>query len=149
MITLRDDVHINASPEDIFDWFENLDKNYKEWHQDHVKWVFLNGFHEGSKCYCEELMHGRLHKMKGRITKLRKNRLVEFEFSFPTSLICPGGSFIIEPEGMGSTFTATLSFRLTGVFSRFAKKRMDSVKNHMKEEGQSLRRILEDANSAD
>ncbi|UCE80686.1 MAG: SRPBCC family protein [Methanobacteriota archaeon] len=143
MITLRDVVHINASPEDIFEWLENLDKNYREWHHDHVKWEFLNGFREGCRCYCEESLHGKLHKMKGRITNLRKDRLVEFKFSFPTSLVCPGGSFIIEPDGRGSTFTATLSFRFASLLSRFAKKRIDSVKDHMKEEGQNLKKILE------
>jgi len=145
MIVLRDAIQINVSPEDIFEWLSNLDKNYRDWHQDHVKWEFRGGFHEGSKCYCEELIHGKLHRMNGRITRLRKKVLVEFKFSFPTTLICPRGSFIIEPDGSGSTFVATLSFRFAGVLSRFAKRRMNSVKNHMEEEGQNLKRILEGA----
>ena len=145
MIVLRDAIQINVSPEDIFEWLSNLDKNYRDWHQDHVKWEFRGGFHEGSICYCEELIHGNLHRMKGRITKLRENRFVEFRFNFPTSLICPGGSFTIEPDENGSTFVATLSFRFAGVLSRFAKRRMNSVKNHMKEEGQNLKKILEGA----
>lgn len=143
MIVLRDTVRINAPPEEIFEWLRNLDKNYREWHQDHVKWEFSGGLRVGSACYCEELIHGKLHRMKGRIIRLRENRFVEYKFSFPTSLICPGGSFAIEPDGGDSTFAATLSFRFGSVLSRLAKKRMNSVKNHMREEGLNLKKILE------
>jgi len=143
MMILRDAIRINAPPEKIFEWLRNLDTNYRDWHQDHVKWEFYGGLREGSECYCEELMHGKLHRMKGRIVKLRENRYVEYRFSFPTSLICPGGTFAIEPDGSNSTFVATLSFRLGGVLSRLAKKRMDSVEDHMREEGLNLKRILE------
>lgn len=143
MIVLRDAIQINVSPEDIYEWLRNLDKNYTDWHQDHVKWELQDGFREGCRCYCEESIHGKLHRMKGRITRLSEDRLVEFRFSFPTSLICPGGSFIIEPDGSGSTFIATLSFRFGSFFSRFAKTRMNSVREHMNEEGRNLKTILE------
>lgn len=146
---MSDVVHIDAPPEDIFEWLRDLDKNYRGWHRDHVKWEYLDGFREGGGCYCEETLHGRPHRMKGRITKLTENELVEFEFDLPTSLVCPGGSFIIEPEGTGSTFTATLSFRFGGVLSRLAKRRLDSVKGHMEEEGENLKRILEGSRTSE
>jgi len=98
---------------------------------------------EGSVLYIEECLHGKLHKMKFLGTKVESNERIEYKLLFPTSIICPRGSFIVEPKGQSCIFTATLSFRFGTIFSRFAQPRVEALKKHMKEEGENLKRLLE------
>ena len=146
MKTLRDSIEINTKPEKIYQWLRNLDKNYKQWHQDHVNAVKLTKTSElkigDIFCY-EEYLHGELHTFKFKLINIEENKAIEFKTLFPASLICPKGSFLIEPKDDGSIFTATLSFRMGKIFSRFAKSRVDAIKQHMKEEGENLKSLLE------
>ena len=144
MITLKDSIKIKTTPEKIFDFFVHFEENYLAWHPDHVKCRWLEGepFEEGSILYIEEYLHGKLHKMKFLGTKVELNRKIEYKLLFPTSIICPKGSFIIEPKGKTCIFTATLSFRFGWLFSKLAKNRVGAVKKHMKEEGENLKRLL-------
>jgi hypothetical protein len=136
MMALKDSIEIKTTPERIFDWFLHFEENFKAWHPAHVNCGWLKGkpFEEGSILYVEEILHGKLHKMKFLGTKLVPNRRIEYKLLFPTSIVCPKGSFVIEPKGDVCIFTATLSFRFGGIFSKFAKSRADAIKNHMKEE---------------
>ena len=144
MTTLKHSIEIRASPEKVFSWLMNLDKNYRKWHPDHIKWVNEEGsLSEGKTAYYEEYIHGKPHKIRARITKLEKNRLIEFKNMFPMSLICPKGSFVIEPKGKNTLFTATLSFRGGRLLSGLMKSRLEAIKSHMREEGENLKRILE------
>ena len=98
----------------------------------------------GAILYAEEKIHGQLHKLKFRLKKIEPNRKIEFQNLFPISLISPKGSFIIEPKGNASLFTATLSFRFGSLLSALAKKRIEVFKKPMKEEGENLKRLLEE-----
>jgi len=144
MMTLIDSIEIKTAPEKIEEWFKNLDKHYLEWHSDHVKWVNeTGGMDEGDIFYFEEYLHGKLHKIRSKITKIEKNKRIEYNNLFPTSIICPKGSFIIEPKGESCIFTATLYLRFGWLISKFAKNRIESVKTHVKEEGENLKKLLE------
>ena len=144
MITLRDSIEIKTTPEKIFDFFVHFEENYLAWHPDHVKSYWIGKpAKEGSILYCEEYLHGKLHRMKFRITKVELNRKIVYKLSFPMPVIYPKGSFIIEPRGKSCIFTATLSFRFGRLFSKLTKDRVEAVKKHMKEEGENLKRLLE------
>jgi hypothetical protein len=145
MKTLSDSIEIKASPEKVYAWFINIDKNYKEWHPDHVKalWLTENKMKVGSKLYSEEYIHGELHKIKFKCINIEPNRKIEFKNLLPVSLICPKGSFKFEPKGGNCIFTATLSFRMGNMLSKLAKKKVEALKNHMKEEGENLKKIIE------
>jgi hypothetical protein len=82
-----------------------------------------------------------LHKCRSKITKVEKNKKIEFKNLFPISIICPKGSFIIEPKGKNSIFTATLSIRFGWLFSKL--NRVSVLEKHMKEEGENVKRLLE------
>jgi hypothetical protein len=84
-----------------------------------------------------------LHKLKGKTFKVELNRRIDYKFSFPASLIMPKGSFIIEQQNDHSIFTATLSFRLGWLLSKLAKSRVAALKQHMREEGENLKQLLE------
>ncbi len=148
MINLKDSVEIKIAAERIFDGLIRVfssQEYFKRWHKDHVKCQWRNGkpFDRGSVLYIEETLHGKLHKMKFLGTKVDPNRRIEYRLLFPTSIMCPKGSFLIEPKGKSCIFTATLSFRFGLLFSTFAKDRVEAIKTHMKEEGENLKELLE------
>ncbi|GAG81004.1 unnamed protein product [marine sediment metagenome] len=58
-------------------------------------------------------------------------------------LILARGSFEIEPSEKGSIFTATLDFHMGKLISKVAKKTVRNISQHMIEEGENLKKILE------
>ncbi|MDD3043352.1 MAG: SRPBCC family protein [Methanosarcinaceae archaeon] len=145
MTTLSDSVVIDRPPEVIFKWFTRFTENYRSWHKDHVlaRWVKGNYFEEGSVLYAEEYLGGKLEKLSFEIINCVPNELIEYRVLFPESVICSGGSFLIEPYNDGSIFTATLTFRFGGLLSKVAGKRIEAIGMHMKEEGENLKLLLE------
>ena len=120
MVTLEDSVEINKPPEVLFEWLHHFVENYQSWHPDHVmaKWLKGDNFREGAILYAEEYIGDKLEKLSFKITKNVPNKVIEYKVLFPESIICSGGSFIIEPRNNGSIFTATLSFRFGSVLSK-------------------------------
>ena len=148
MITLKDSIEIKAAPEKVFEWLTNLrDKeSYQTWHPDHVECIWVKGepFQKGSIVYFEEYIHGKLHKVKFICTKRIKDRLIEYRPLFPWYLFMPKCDFIMEPLGEDScTFTATIKLRVGPLYKKFGKRHLDSINQHMKEEGENLKKILE------
>ena len=142
---ITDSVEIKTSPEKIFEWLTDLPNHYKEWHPDHVACSWLKGEpgKEGSILYIEENIHGDLHKMKFRLTKIEPAKRIDYDILFPMSIICPRGSFVIEPRDGSCVFTAVLSFRFDKLLSLFFEKRASALRTHMKEEGENLKKLLE------
>ncbi len=84
--------------------------------------------------------------MSAKTIKNVKNRMIEYRFLFPTSMICSGGSFNVEPSNSGSVFTAKLYFRFGKFLSKIYPSRLNAIKKHMKEEGENLKNLLEKKN---
>ncbi len=149
MIVLRDTGEIKASPEQIFEFFVHFEENFHAWHPDHVECRYLTEgpLREGSVIYIEEYLHGKLHKLKLHIVRLKPNSRIEYKTFLGTK-----GVFIIEPRGDNSLFTAeiyigikipvlgSLVDRITGMF---LSRQIEGIKRHIVEEGQTLKRILE------
>lgn len=154
MIHLSDTIDIRVEPERVFDWFTNLPANYQAWHPDHVtcRFVTEGGLCVGAWLYAEEYLHGSLHRLRFRITRLVPPERADYR-------IAPGltGSFIADPSPGGTRFTATLDFGVTwpvlgrlidrAILMLFGRK-LDAVRRHMAEEGLNLKRILEQDASA-
>jgi uncharacterized protein YndB with AHSA1/START domain len=138
-------VEIKASPEKIYTWSTNFEENFKKWHPYNVTCTWIEGepMKVGSVLYIEEHVHGSLHKIRFRLTKIEPNRRIEFTYLFPLSLATPDGSFIIEPEGDHCIFTATLSIRFGSLFSRLFPDRIEDIRVKMKEEEEFMKKILE------
>jgi hypothetical protein len=153
MITLRDSIEAEARAEEVYRWLTQRmrDKeSYRAWHPDHVdiRWIKGEPLEEGSIVYAEEYLHGDLHKLKFRITKIVPNRLIEYRILFPLSLLAPGNKFIIEPTGSDAcTFTATGSLRMPEwLFRKMHRKhahKIEATRQHMREEGLNLKLALE------
>lgn len=150
MIVLRDEIEIAASPERIFDWFAHFKETYLDWHPDHVDCQYLKGssmLDEGAVIYCEEMLHGDLHRLNIRLSGLERNRRVDY-------VVAPGmrGSFVLEPRGDQTAFIAYLyfgtDFPLIGpLIDRLMRvmlaTQIAAFEQHMAEEGVNLKRMLE------
>lgn len=148
MLVITDSIDINVKPEKVFQFLKSLrdDESYRKWHPDHVTLRWLRGepFQEGSTLYAEERIQGKLFKLKLRIFRVVPNREIRYGHMFPLSLFAPGYSFLMEPKGDGScTFTATSKLRVGPLGKRALKRVIELAKQHMKEEGENLKRILE------
>ena len=154
MISLRDTIEIQATPGRLFSWLERMPEEYKAWHPDHVSCRVIKGsmLEVGSELECEEYLHGKLHSMRFRMTKMIPDERVEF------SVVGMGrGAFEAQANNSSVDFVAELDIgsevpilgQLFGlVFSRFFGRRMESMRQHMAEEGQNLKQILESEPSA-
>jgi len=145
-MVLTDSVAINASVEKIWEFFDHLDVNYKSWHEDaHVTCRWLKGrpHEEGSIAYFEEVLDGKLCKIKAITVKVEKYRLVETKSPFPVSLIHTKGTYIFEPKGNSCVFTAINHFRIPSLFNKRLLSLVAATEKHMKEEGENLKKIIE------
>jgi hypothetical protein len=152
-VILADSIEIRTTREKIFNFLTSIvdDDSYKAWHkEDHVCFRWLKGppWTEGSVVYAEEYIHGKLHKLKFKITKIVPNKRIEY---IPVSRFLrkffPKNEFVIEQKGEFCLFIASGTFRLGWITKTFFKKALEnglaSLKKHMKEEGENLKEILE------
>jgi len=152
-VTLTDLIEIKTTPEKIFSFLTNLvdDESYRAWHpDDHIslRWIEGQPWEEESVVHAEEYIHGKLHKLKFVVTKVVPNEEIEY---VPVSRFLrryfPKNTFSIEPKEGTCVFTATGTYRIGWLARTFAKKRLErslsSVRKHMKEEAENLKRILE------
>lgn len=148
-----DSIEIRTTPDKVYDFLCNIvdDESYRAWHpKDHVTFRWLKGppWQEGSIGYAEEYFIEKLHKLKFIVTKVVPNREISYvPFSRFLRRYVPKMGFSIEPKDDGCFFIATIHGRLPWLPRLIAKKRLEeglaSVKKHMKEEGENLKRILE------
>ena len=160
MIVLRDEIEIMAPHEQVFQWFAHLDKNYRTWHpKDHVKLRYLKGslIEEGSLIYFEEYLHGKLEKMRFRVTRVEPNTRIEYRFlfPFPYSLFKTRGAFTTIRCGDNTLFIAEICWGLniplvSNLLDRIIRKslpvpQLQAIRQHMLEEGENLKQIMEKA----
>jgi hypothetical protein len=149
MITLSDTIEINAAPRQLFAWLERMPQEYTSWHPDHVACRVLHGsmLEVGSEIECQEYLHGKLHSMRFRMTKVVPEKRIEFEVvgmgrgAFEAQANIDTVRFVAELE-IGSE--APIIGRLFDFFfSRLFTQRIESMRQHMAEEGYNLKVILE------
>lgn len=149
MISLRDSIEIQTTPKQLFAWLERMPQEYESWHPDHVSCRVLHGsmIEVGSEIEAEEYLHGKLHSMRFRMTKVIPERRLEFEIEGMGR-----GAFEAQEEGDRLNFVAELDFgpeapllgRLfDAVFRLFFGRRIEEMRRHMAEEGRNLKAILE------
>ncbi len=149
MLEIIDRILIKSSPEKVYNALINIFKsseNYKKWHKDHIccSWRKGNDFQKNSVLYAEEYLHGIPHKLYFRIISSSPPNSFHYKMIFPYSLVISGGSFLINKIYDDVEFKATLSFRFKFIISTFFKKILESIKTHMKEEGETIKMLIED-----
>ena len=132
-------------PEVLWNWLLQLAENYCEWHPDHLSAYWKKGEPNqiGSIMYFEENIKGEFLKFDFKLTQLVPNKFYEFKTLGTLKYIMPKGTFEIIPSEKGCIFTATLDFRMGKLLSKIAKKSMNKIIQHMQEEGENLKKILE------
>ncbi len=102
----------------------------------------------GSVLSVEEFLHGKLHRLKMRITNVIADREIRYRMA-------PGlfGAFRIEPRNGHAQFTAEiaigwnlplLGFLLDGVLRLLLSQQLQGLEQHMHEEGENLRKLFEE-----
>ena len=95
---------------------------------------------EGSKIYAEEIVGGKLLKLKVTCMDVIPERKFALVLPFPQSLFARY-EYLIEPSGAKTAFTAFTYLKYPG----FARRRIESVveagEKHVREEGENLKRI--------
>ncbi|MFC1911508.1 SRPBCC family protein [Chloroflexota bacterium] len=145
-IVLKDTVEINTTPDRIWKFWVNMDKNYKSWHpQDHIlfRWTRGNPMEEGSKIYAEETVGGKLLKLKVTCMDVVPKRKFALVLPFPTSLFAKY-EYLIEPRGAKTAFTAFTYLKYPGLARRRIELAVEVGKKHVREEGENLKKILEE-----
>ena len=147
---LKHSIEIETTPDKIWEFFVNLDKNYTIWHpQDHIlfKWTKGEPLKEGTSFYAEQYVKGKKTKFKGTCSEIVPNRKIVFKFAFPISIVSPKIEWQIEPKGPNSVFTAITYMGIGRFFQKLLKKHMkEAMEQHDKHvgaEGENLKKILE------
>ena len=143
----EDSVEVTAPAKEVYRFFEDMDRNYLNWHPDHklFEWRKGTGLKVGTQFYFEELINGKLLKKKVVFTQLIPNRYIEFTMTNRFyRIFVRRMTFNIDPTSAGSRFTARIYLHGVGPIGRFLnRKDMAAVRKHMYEEGINLKRILE------
>ncbi len=149
MISLKDSIDINATPEQVFTWLGRMPQEYRAWHPDHVACRVIRGsmLEVGSEIACQEYLHGQLHTLRFRMTKVVPGKRVEFEVvgmgqgAFEAQALDDHVRFIAE-LAIG-TNAPLVGLLFDWIFARLFKRRIAEMRRHMAEEGRNLKAILE------
>lgn len=148
----HDDIWIRASSEKVFAFFEDMAANYQRWHPDHIcfEWRRGDGLKEGNEFYFEERIAGQKLCKHTRFTKIKKDSYIEFTMkNYFFRYFIPKLTFEFTPEDDGCRFAAQIYMNGVGpIGRRLHKQQFAAVRQHMKEEGENLKAIIE-ANSTD
>jgi hypothetical protein len=151
--TLVHKVDIKTSPDKIWDFLINIEKNYSVWHpQDHILFQWATGapFEAGATFYAEQFMMGEKVKYKGKITECISEKKITMKFSFPLSLITEKIEMIIENHNTYSTFKhityMKFKFLSRTIFRKQNLKMLNDMDAHITTEGVNMKNILENVN---
>ena len=98
MIVLADTIQIAVEPERVFEWLMTLDDHYLEWHPDHLSCRIIGRPVEiGSIVEVEELLHGKPHRLRMRITEIEPGRSLRYRIA-PFVV----GGFTAEPDAQAA-----------------------------------------------
>lgn len=151
MIELRDTVIIEARPEAVWSWLESMPEHILEWHPDHrsARWVRHHGFVPGAAMEVEEVLHGRLHRLRMTLAEVDPGRMVRYRL-FPGC----GGEFDLKAVDGGTEFTAVIRMGTSGagrlvdgLLRTVLGTRIEAIARHQAEEGANLKALLERAHA--
>lgn len=151
---VKSSIEIDTTPEEIWNFFKNIEENYKMWHpKEHIyfKWVKGKPLELGSKIDSEEAIDGHKVRIKGTCIESEKNKIIVFKPNWPVSFICPRIEWVIEKKGENSIFIANTYYKFGKMYLKTKKDKVDFIlkvaQKHMDEEGENLKKILEQKNN--
>lgn len=149
MISITGETTVNVPAKDVFNFLVNIDSLYKIWHpKDHVFCKVLSGSlaKKGGRFHFLEIIGGFPLYLTARITDVRENEYLEYVPAFPFSLLKTGKAYfrVERISENQSKLTAYVEYggKLMDGIANFLVK-TSSAKKHIKEEGENLKRYLE------
>lgn len=126
-----------------------MPQEYVSWHPDHVACHVVKGslLQPGCEIKCQEFLHGQLHTLRLRLTRVDPGKRIEY--------MIPGfgrGAFEVISEEDKVEFVAELGLGSTlpivgplidAVLRTLLRPRLEAMRQHMREEGQNLKKIIE------
>ncbi len=147
---IESSIEIKTTPDKIWDFFFNLENNYKEWFpEEHhfFRWTKGEPLIIDSKFDSLEIVDGHKTRLKGKCIEALKNKEIAFRPAFPASIMCTKLEWIFEPKRETTTFISKTYYKFGKIFLTLkngtAKEIMEITKKHMDTEGQNLKKILE------
>ncbi len=144
------EVDIKTTPEKIWEFLLDIEKNYVAWHpDDHILFNWTKGapFESGSTFYAEQKMMNRNIKYNGETTECVQKNKITMKFSFPLSIITDKIEMIIENNGSYSTFKhityMKFKFLSRTIFKKHNIEMLNDMDAHIKSEGVNMKNILE------
>lgn len=103
------------------------------------------GLAVGNVFFFAEEIGGQVLKKETRFTKIIPNRYIEFTMvNWFYRWFIPKMTFVLDPQGGGGRFTGQVFLRGIGPIGKWSHRReFAAVRQHMKEEGENLKRIIE------
>ena len=147
MRQLTTSILIDAPPERVWAWLEDMASHYTEWHPDHMsaRWERGEPNRVGSTMTVVEVLGGHREVLRFELTRFDPPRLFRYRIRGLISLLLPDGAFCLAPDDGRSRFTATISYRFGRFTERLFGRRMEALVAHMREEGENVKRLVEAA----
>jgi uncharacterized protein YndB with AHSA1/START domain len=147
MRTLQTSVHVDAPPEVVWEWLLDLADHYVDWHPEHVcaRWIHGEPNEVGAVLSTVEYIARHREVTEFELTELDPPRRYAYRIVGRVRMLLPAGAFEIAPEAGGSRFTATISYRFGPLTELLFRKRTAALRDHMLEEGENLKRLIEEA----
>ncbi len=151
-MVLQSEIWIRTSPDQVMRFLEGMEQNYTQWHPDHhrFEWIEGRGVAEGVVFQFDEEIAGKSQSREAVYTRVVEGRHIEFA---PTSrflrLFLPRMLFRVVSEGKGSRFIQEVHVRVGPLGARLNRREFEAVRQHMREEGENLKRLLEEGDRTD
>jgi len=144
MLLLRDSVSLDAAPDRVWSWLIGLADHYTEWHPDHLEaeWERGEPTRVGSVLRIVEILGGHKEELRLKLTVVEPPRRFAYRILGVHRAVIAGGAFEIAPVEQGCVFTATLRCRGGRLVARVFRRRLATLRVHMSEEGEQLRRLV-------
>jgi len=143
---LEDSIKIQASPEAVFQFIEDIESHYLEWHPDHVlfRWEQGRGGNLGNIFYFEECIAGKHLKKRCVFTRVVSNEHLEFAPTFwLMRLFLPRILFRMVPENGGCRLIQQIQLRMGPLARWLNRKELAAVREHMRVEGVNAKHMVE------
>jgi hypothetical protein len=149
MFEIADKTVIFCTPQKAYSklvYFFQSTAHYKEWHKDHISCYWKRGidFSINSILYAKEFLDKIPFILGFKIIKNDLNKEILFKMLFPFSMICRGGYFTFSSNDITTEMAAQLEFRGGNIIRKIFKKEVETIRTHMREEGLSIKRIVEE-----
>lgn len=149
MAKLKDEVIVNAPPDDVFEFFRTMDESrYLAWHPEHISFRYVDGdrIETGTRAYFEEDIGDEYIESTVRYTEVCQPSYIEFrDESRISRFFNPKNTFRLEPVDGGTRVVAAIHLRIGPLerLSKSVRNQLDEVRRHMREEGENLQGIVD------